>query len=164
MDFRYSGPDCRGTNPKFHAGIDFVAKMTDDPKTSEPQEWRWWGSVCHRNPYDSCRSGRGICCTMSGVPTICRVGAMGWLLACQQAYVETIDLLYSNIFHVESTVLLRFFPQLVPAASLVSSDRPSTGFDPRAVRRPPGRDGPRSHRRLARFRPNHVGPRIGDVW
>ncbi|KAK1145159.1 hypothetical protein N8T08_004592 [Aspergillus melleus] len=123
MDFRYTGPDCRGTDPKFHAGIDFVANMTDDPKTSEPQEWRWWGSVCHRSPnqpwfYDSCRSGRAICCTMSGVPTICRVGAMGWLLACQQAYVETIDLLYSNIFHVESTVLLRFFPQLVPAPRL----------------------------------------------
>ncbi|KAI9039709.1 uncharacterized protein KD926_009179 [Aspergillus affinis] len=123
MDFRYSGPDCRGTDPKFHAGIDFVANMSHDPETSESQEWRWWGSVCHRSPnqpwfYDSCRSGRGVCCTMPGVPAICRVGAMGWLLTCRQAHAETIDLLYSNIFYVESTVLLRFFPQLVPAPRL----------------------------------------------
>lgn len=45
-----------------------------------------------------------ICCKMPGVPAICHAGAMGWLLSCRQAYVETLDLLYSNSFYVESTV------------------------------------------------------------
>ena len=46
-----------------------------------------------------------MCCDLW--PGMCTLGVMGWLLACRQAYVEGIEVLYgSNTFFVESSALL----------------------------------------------------------
>ena len=73
---------------------------------SVPKRWVWQSSVCHRRPAgsshrprlhyaaeDLCRHG------CSNLPTCqmwpgegfdrCRIGAMGWILACRRAYVLT---------------------------------------------------------------------------
>ncbi|KAK3306261.1 uncharacterized protein B0T15DRAFT_534840 [Chaetomium strumarium] len=43
---------------------------------------------------------------MIGAPGKCMVGVMGWLLACRQAYVEGVNVLYStNTFFIESDIL-----------------------------------------------------------
>ena len=53
---------------------------------------------------DRCLHGEARCCATW--PGKCTVGAMGWLLACRQAYAEGIDVLYStNTFFIESTAL-----------------------------------------------------------
>ena len=90
MDLRFSRPQCRNTDRRYHAAIDYLENMKHHARTQGPQEWRWWGSVCHRDTYrewwaDSCQEGKGICCVMPGVPEICYVGAMGWLRSCRQA-------------------------------------------------------------------------------
>ncbi|KAF5593986.1 hypothetical protein FPANT_4981 [Fusarium pseudoanthophilum] len=91
-------------------------------------EWAWRSSVCHRLPPsgfidprgpgydpqpcdDECVHGwngrngfRPQCEHWPGEgPEKCSVGAMGWLLACKQAYREGIHVLYaSNTFHTAS--------------------------------------------------------------
>jgi hypothetical protein len=67
LDYRYSVALPRRTEPLDHAGIDrdgaqWIGSMSCD----KPKEWRWWSSVCHRNPvepawFDTCRTGRGLC-------------------------------------------------------------------------------------------------------
>jgi 2EXR family len=58
-----------------------------------PPDWRWWSSVCHRNPLDDvwldqCRLGENnaMCFLFPGEwPDKCFLGVMGWLLTCRQA-------------------------------------------------------------------------------
>lgn len=75
-------------------------------------DWRWAGSICHRYPYearnepmgmsryyeepsvdtchqgDTCRQGDDQCDDWPGyVPEKCKIGVMGWLQACQKAWV-----------------------------------------------------------------------------
>ncbi|KAK4041493.1 hypothetical protein C8A01DRAFT_34446 [Parachaetomium inaequale] len=105
------------------------------PDEASPKTWRWYSSVCHRMeppgsrwehrsvrlgypvyryPHtDGCLRGEAMCCALwppesaAGIQGKCRVGVMGWLLACRQAYAEAIDLLYAtNTFFVESDALL----------------------------------------------------------
>jgi hypothetical protein len=78
------------------------------------------GCPTYRYPHtDQCLEGNAHFCWMwPGPPTgkpgqsgyapgKCMVGAMGWLLACRQAYAEGIDVLYStNTFFVEGDALL----------------------------------------------------------
>lgn len=69
---------------------------------SQPKEWAWRSSVCHRNPpgyplgegvqagEDYCRYGQTqwqIRCSAwpGNFPTKCLIGAMGWLRSCRQA-------------------------------------------------------------------------------
>ncbi|CAI7595304.1 unnamed protein product [Penicillium pancosmium] len=46
------------------------------------------------------------------------IGVMGWLLSCRQAYVEAVEVLYSNTFHFAGKAPLRDFTQLVPRHNL----------------------------------------------
>lgn len=81
------------------------------PDTRQRERWRWFSCVCHRRAGysepelaqrradvlclrsetiepcdDTCLEGAGCDCEPSG--TACFVGAMGWLVACRQAYVS----------------------------------------------------------------------------
>lgn len=93
MDFRFTGPTFISTEKPYHAGIKRNAKGFRWPSLVEPQEWRWWGSVCHRDPsmpfwIDTCHDGVGACAWAPGlpaVPGICHVGVMGWITSCRQA-------------------------------------------------------------------------------
>ena len=106
-------------------GLGAVAAFSD---YDAPLAWHWHSCQCHRQfrpgsvwerrimarpgrlttytcPHgDRCLHGEAMCCVMW--PGNCTVGVMGWLLACRQAYVEGIDVLYStNTFFMESTAL-----------------------------------------------------------
>ncbi|KAK4096333.1 hypothetical protein N658DRAFT_436323, partial [Parathielavia hyrcaniae] len=104
------------------------------PADDAPPAWRWTSCVCHRMmppgsrweqrslakgypvyryPHtDDCLRGEAFYCALwppekIAAPGKCTVGAMGWLLACRQAYLEGIDVLYStNTYFIESEVLL----------------------------------------------------------
>lgn len=98
--------------------------------------WRWYGCVCHREPewrvrnhtimnnslsppwIDGCLNevrndgtvdSRRVCEEWSGQePLKCRIGAMGWLRSCRQAYTEGIEVLYgTNRFNFSGIVLLQ---------------------------------------------------------
>jgi hypothetical protein len=61
-------------------------------------------------------------------PGKCMIGAMGWLLACRQAYAEGIDVLYStNTFFIEGDALLSNLvcpdPALVGSRHLILPER-----------------------------------------
>ncbi|KAK4118616.1 hypothetical protein N657DRAFT_637897 [Parathielavia appendiculata] len=104
------------------------------PADDAPRAWRWTNCVCHRmfppgsrwerhalardgyhyppGPHtDKCLRGEAMYCflwppEMIAAPGKCKVGAMGWLLACRQAYLEGIEVLYStNMYSIESDVL-----------------------------------------------------------
>lgn len=93
MDFRFVGPTCKSTERPYHAGINGNAKGCRRPSVAQPQKWRWWGSICHRDmskPFwiDTCQDGVGTCSWSPGlpaVPGICHVGVMGWIRSCRQA-------------------------------------------------------------------------------
>ncbi|OAA76810.1 hypothetical protein LEL_06494 [Akanthomyces lecanii RCEF 1005] len=114
-----------------HAGLFIEPGKADDGKffpildTTTRQAWQWHGSVCHRNPpgtavndghsvqpcQDQCRSGitpDDACKQWPGVaPDKCRIGALGWLQSCRQAYFEGIDILYgTNTIHTASKALI----------------------------------------------------------
>jgi hypothetical protein len=86
LEYNYAEPTGKG-----HARRDRDAKFALD--RSVPPEWRWWSSVCHRNPVadiwlDQCRSGDNyaMCYMFPGKwPDKCYLGLMGWLLTCRQA-------------------------------------------------------------------------------
>ncbi|KJZ70256.1 hypothetical protein HIM_10337 [Hirsutella minnesotensis 3608] len=99
---------------------------------SKPRQWRWSGSVCHRLCFswhlapaaefayrqplrDSCWEGWAGCDLWPGeTPQKCFVGAMGWLLACRQAYCEGVDVIYAtNRFHLRGTHLFAHLPRLI---------------------------------------------------
>lgn len=104
------------------------------PDRDAPRTWRWLSCVCHRMlppgflwkgrspgvqyryPHtDACLQGDAVFCSLwppetmpESIPAVgkCMIGTMGWLLACRQAYVEGIDVLYAtNTFFIESDVL-----------------------------------------------------------
>ncbi|OAA59922.1 hypothetical protein ISF_05933 [Cordyceps fumosorosea ARSEF 2679] len=115
-----------------HGGLFIEPSRAGDGKsypvldTTARQTWFWHGSVCHRNPpgteddggrhsvqpcQDLCRSGitpDDTCSQWPGVsPEKCRIGAMGWLRSCRQAYLEGIDILYgTNTIHTASKALI----------------------------------------------------------
>ncbi|KAK7746899.1 cytochrome oxidase assembly protein 1 [Cytospora paraplurivora] len=61
-------------------------------------------SCCYSGLWCHCESW-----TPQRQATECFVGAMGWLLACRQAYADAIDILYgTNTFHLSSTILNRY--------------------------------------------------------
>lgn len=95
-----------------HAGLFVEPGRAGDGKlfpvldTTARQGWHWHGSICHRNPpgidadnsghsvqpcQDQCRLGitpDDACKLWPGTgPDKCRVGALGWLQSCRQAYV-----------------------------------------------------------------------------
>lgn len=68
LDLRYSAAPPRGTDAHDHAGIGRgAAQWIGSTSCNTPKKWRWWSSVCHRNPveppwFDACRvGGRGVC-------------------------------------------------------------------------------------------------------
>ncbi|KAF7559867.1 hypothetical protein G7046_g4279 [Stylonectria norvegica] len=114
-----------------------------------PKQWTWRTSVCHRNPpnghsprqrliepaQDECRIGSSTCCDLwpGDSPGKCRVGVMGWLLSCRQAYLEGIDVLFStntiNMAHRKTIMDVRrlFLPERL---ALIRSVELIWGFDP----------------------------------
>ncbi|KAH8901230.1 hypothetical protein GQ53DRAFT_835114 [Thozetella sp. PMI_491] len=83
--------------------------------------WTWGVSVCHRDPradtsWDHCGTGDyPTVCT--GNPLDCRVGAWGWLLSCQQAYVEGSEVLFTtNRFYTSSGVIVLHAPRIITHA------------------------------------------------
>lgn len=86
-------------NMDWYGGKDGPQPRLDE---SQPKQWLWQSSVCHRNPpnpplpghtvppsHDLCRIGQTGCnlCELwpGSFPLKCFIGAMGWLLTCRQA-------------------------------------------------------------------------------
>ncbi|GKT48626.1 uncharacterized protein ColSpa_08807 [Colletotrichum spaethianum] len=74
---------------------------------------------------DECLKGSASMCSCTGrsssAGAACFVGAMGWLLACRQAYADGIGILYStNTFHISSLELQLNLPRLLPRHHLES--------------------------------------------
>ncbi|TQW00918.1 hypothetical protein V2A60_001951 [Cordyceps javanica] len=128
---RRSQPVSRDRAVLGHAGMFIEPSRAGNGKsypvldTSVRQTWLWHGSVCHRNPpgtdsnsghtaqpcQDQCRSGitpDDACKLWPGAsPDKCRIGAMGWLRSCRQAYLEGINILYgTNTIHTASKALI----------------------------------------------------------
>ncbi|KAI1403143.1 hypothetical protein F4819DRAFT_248097 [Hypoxylon fuscum] len=149
LDLRLEHPlkkDSRIVNarPKRHANAQLFHPSLRD--TTRPREWTWWGSVCHRcspsrsfhqHPpgvglrseepaLDCCRGPSGLppwSCELypGSVPSKCFIGAAGRLLACRQAYIEGIDVLYStNRFYIAYAELAICLPQLLPPQHLAA--------------------------------------------
>ncbi|OTA87989.1 hypothetical protein M434DRAFT_80712 [Hypoxylon sp. CO27-5] len=95
------------TRPKRHANAQlFHPSLRDE---TQPKEWTWWSCVCHRLPPYSCELYPGI------LPDKCFIGVRGWLLACRQAYIEGIHVLYStNRFHIAIIGVAYSLPELLP--------------------------------------------------
>ncbi|KAI1481831.1 hypothetical protein F4774DRAFT_423789 [Daldinia eschscholtzii] len=111
-----------------------------------PQKWYWSSSICHfgnrngshlyMNPpgvgshrwgpaEDGCLLGQGGitgCSQYPGtMPDKCFVGVQGWLLACRQAYIEGISVLYgTNRFHLAYSELATCLPRLLPSKHLTT--------------------------------------------
>ncbi|AEO57202.1 hypothetical protein MYCTH_2303064 [Thermothelomyces thermophilus ATCC 42464] len=72
-----------------------------------------WGRLCRCEPiaeYDRPMADRE-----------CFIGIMGWLLACRQAYIEGVDILYrTNTFHMSSLPLLLNLARLMPPRRLAT--------------------------------------------
>lgn len=59
-----------------------------------------------------------------------RIGALGWLLCCRQAYMEGIDILYStNTFHITSPALSGQLPSFIPLQLLARIRRIEFAWD-----------------------------------
>ncbi|KAH8172089.1 hypothetical protein LIA77_08857 [Sarocladium implicatum] len=115
MDFRYDG---KRNVPKYGAS----------PADASPANSCWWGAVCHRlkPPHlrksfdrlygalepaeDTCRFERPYHCKeWPGSDEVkCKIGAMGWLRSCRQAYTEGVRVLYgNNTIHMAGPQLVR---------------------------------------------------------
>ncbi|KAK4452189.1 hypothetical protein QBC34DRAFT_41774 [Podospora aff. communis PSN243] len=121
LDLRLAPSPIPGTIPAqgvddAHSGLS--APLSRTPDSDASPQWRWWGSECHRNippwytlrqhhylypMHDECIRGIGEFCFLwrglGGDGTKkgrCGVGAMGWLRACRQAYVEGVEVLYAT--------------------------------------------------------------------
>ncbi|OBT40437.1 hypothetical protein VE00_08714 [Pseudogymnoascus sp. WSF 3629] len=73
-------------------------------------------------------------------PLKCRINAMGWLLACRQAYADGVDILFStNNFHMDNFDLLLHLPRLILPQRLrnIESMEVSWTFRPTATRDKP---------------------------
>ncbi|KAF4334531.1 hypothetical protein FBEOM_11638 [Fusarium beomiforme] len=132
MDLTYDHPSMPG-NRKGHTSSQVWWLGVDKTR---PKSWYWRGCTCHRVPppwqytlsqkrYSiSAVAGDGCCVglaqncwvwTENGKHRhLCWIGAMGWLLACRQAYVEGIEVLYStNTIHIASATLLVDLPAYI---------------------------------------------------
>lgn len=124
-----------------HAGI--YRQQDDDGRPPRPRgskAWRWGSSVCHRDmewrpkrlaryktgPWDDhcMEGGPTLVCThrFGGTPPgSCRVGAIGFLLSCRQAYAEGTDIVYTtNCISLVSQPLLLHLPRLLLPQRLAS--------------------------------------------
>ncbi|EGX87858.1 hypothetical protein CCM_09481 [Cordyceps militaris CM01] len=99
--------------------------------------WKPTGHLCHRRCFDARRApaalpaplfvvDRDRCFTggaaLCGLPAAglasCRVGALGWLLACRQAHAEGVDVLYRrNTFRLNESFALENMARIAPATS-----------------------------------------------
>ncbi|KAL7907307.1 hypothetical protein GGI35DRAFT_455982 [Trichoderma velutinum] len=125
-----------------HTGISTNDRLEVNWDTTVPKSWQWWSSVCHRvmpnwektwsfirmshaeiprAGDDRCRYGDAhFCQSWRGTyPSKCKIGIMGWLLSCRQAYVEGIDVLYrTNTIHMSGQTLILHLSQLLPPQRL----------------------------------------------
>ncbi|KAK7952229.1 uncharacterized protein PG986_007957 [Apiospora aurea] len=133
---RASGKHGINSRPPRHANVQLFQHDLRDSK--QPREWTWWSSVCHRtfpswNYYlpppgcwrfedpanDTCRRASGgavhYCESYPGtMPSKCFIGILPWLLACRQAYIEGIDVLYAtNRLHIAHAGILINLPRLL---------------------------------------------------
>lgn len=111
------------------------------PRDLQDKVWRWEGAACHifmpmpswctawhrrglQGPWDDrCMRGQGHNCSRyeGQWPQKCRIGAMGFLLSCKQAYTEGIDILYgANCIMIMSEPLLLHLPRLLLPQRLAS--------------------------------------------
>ncbi|VUC26138.1 unnamed protein product [Clonostachys rosea] len=121
--------------------------------TSQEEEWRWFGCVCHRNspkaiplPFgrwchypweqysdadmDYCLMGCANCYAWPGkVPgKKCQIGILGWLLTCRKAYNEGTHILFgTNTIYIKSATLMHSLHNLIPTPRL--SDMVSLHFE-----------------------------------
>ena len=99
--------EATGDDPKLKHHVRIHAPVHSDSPPDGDKSWRWGGCVCHRqhpdlprgggmNPFvwspvwsDQCMRGLGTVCKMykGRWPDKCRIGIMGFLLSCRQAYV-----------------------------------------------------------------------------
>ncbi|KAL6820275.1 hypothetical protein J3E69DRAFT_341565 [Trichoderma sp. SZMC 28015] len=125
-----------------HTGMNVNDRLEVNWDTTVPKSWQWWSSVCHRvmpnyektwsfirmsHPEiprpgdDRCRYGDAhFCQSWPGTyPSKCKIGIMGWLLSCRQAYMEGIDVLYrTNTIHMSGQTFILNLPQLLPPKRL----------------------------------------------
>lgn len=82
--------------------------------------WRWRNGVCHRPAPGVVRGSKEDRLWLDKCMPLCGgVGAMGWMLACRQAYVEGAAVVYAtNTLHMGSAPLILHLPQMVGARSL----------------------------------------------
>ena len=124
----------QGVVPQNHAGLP-VPKSDQWRDPSKAPEYQWFSCVCHRmGPEadnnsvplwkDLCFSGEAEACELwpGETPHKCKVGALGWLRSCRQAYFEGIRVLYSNnTFSLTSGKLLDVLlsQPILPSDSLI---------------------------------------------
>ncbi|KAK4149687.1 hypothetical protein C8A00DRAFT_46737 [Chaetomidium leptoderma] len=129
-----------------HNHCDFGSDLVRDPRN--PKQWQWFSCVCHRRLVrtdeeglvlsgrtariepceDGCIPGRRIGKrdtqrdpSTPSADDMCHIGVMGWLLACRQAYVDGIHVLYgTNTFHLASLPLLLDLPRLMSPQRLAA--------------------------------------------
>ncbi|KAJ6779432.1 hypothetical protein PWT90_03889 [Aphanocladium album] len=109
-----------------------------DLSNSEIQ-WQSKGHLCHRRCFDARRSraslpaplfvvdrdrcfmsgGTGFCNLAAPGLSSCRIGALGWLLTCRQAYAEGVEVLYRyNTFRLNESFALENMDRIMsPACS-----------------------------------------------
>ncbi|KAI2601957.1 hypothetical protein GGR54DRAFT_626261 [Hypoxylon sp. NC1633] len=104
----------------------FRAKRVD---VDEPRDWQWQSCVCDRRPwwtgqkgvrrdtpfYDRCTPiPRDRPDWQKVTYAKYRIGVMGWLRACRQAYVEGIEVIFTtNTFHLSGPVVLENLSSLL---------------------------------------------------
>ncbi|KAF2007435.1 hypothetical protein P154DRAFT_614791 [Amniculicola lignicola CBS 123094] len=105
----------------------------------QEEAWKWRGAACPRNEYTLPCTRFGWCgpwmddCLREvyereeksprdrKVPERYKIGALGFLLSCRQAYAEGIDVLWSaNCIFIQSEPLLLHLPRLIPPNRLAS--------------------------------------------
>ncbi|XP_014553395.1 hypothetical protein COCVIDRAFT_40618 [Bipolaris victoriae FI3] len=85
------------------------------PGALSSTRYYWESDICPNDRWNACGC-------KETPPEEYKVGIMGFLLSCKQAYTEGIDILYStNIITIQTTVLLFYLPiSSYPADSPVS--------------------------------------------
>ncbi|CAM1502359.1 Fc.00g043430.m01.CDS01 [Cosmosporella sp. VM-42] len=158
LEFRYPlhQVNDRSSIGTVHAGILRRSEdYTPDPNDLEEEQWRWFGCVCHRYPYDRpnlplgrkrgypykhfiepdvdyCLEGMGKCREYPGEwPEKCKIGIMGWLQSRRNAYIEGMFILYStNTIHIASPTLIRSIQDIIPRQRLANLTSLELLWDP----------------------------------
>ncbi|OAA36394.1 hypothetical protein BBO_08271 [Beauveria brongniartii RCEF 3172] len=90
------------------------------PLSSDDIRWKPTAHPCHRSCFvdrDRCFTGGAPCTFPEHGLASCRIGALGWLLACRQAHAEGVAVLYRyNTFRLNESFALENAPRILPPA------------------------------------------------